>query len=119
MAYDAPIYGTYRFPAAAVDTDAIIGRIAGPAGKVGRVVSVTSVVTVEVTGAAAVVSVGNADNDGRYATHSVPVGAAGTITRDFTKGATDEIPADTAVVVSSNGAATAGDGDVTVIVEWF
>lgn len=119
MAYDNPIYGTYRFPAAAVDTDAAIGTIIGPSGKSGRVVSVGSVITVEVTIAAAVINVGNADNDARYAVHTVPIGAAGVTTNGFTKGATDVIPADTDVVVSATGSATAGDGDILVIVEWF
>lgn len=119
MSYDQGIHATYRFPAAAVDTDAAIGTIVGPAGKKGRLIGVSSVITVEVTGAAAVINVGNADNDGRYGVHNVPIGAAGVTTNGFTRGATEYIAADSDVVVSSTGSATAGDGDILVHIVWF
>jgi hypothetical protein len=119
MSYDQGIHASYRFPAAAVDTDAAIGTIVGPSGKKGRVVGVTSTITVEVTIAAAVINVGNADNDARYAVHNVPVGAAGVTTNGFTRGSSEYIPADTDLVVSATGSATAGDADIIVHVVWF
>ena len=118
MSYDNPIHATYRLPAAAVDTDAAVATIVGPSGKAGRLIGVTSTITVDVTVAAAVVNLGNADNDARYGVHSVPVGAAGVTTNGFTRGATALIPADTDLVVSCTGSATAGDADLYVHVEW-
>ena len=119
MSYDNPVNATYRFPAAAVDTDAAIGQIVGPSGKTGRLRGVSSVNTTEVTVAAAVINIGNADNDARYGVHGIPVGVAGVDQNGFTRGATAEIPADGSVVVSSTGAPTAGDADILVHIDWY
>lgn len=119
MSYDQGIHATYRFPAAAVDTDAAIGTIVGPAGKKGRLLDVASIVTVEVTVASSAINVGNADNDARYGVHTQPIGAAGVTTNGITRGSSEYIPADTDVVVSSDGGATAGDSDIVVHIVWF
>lgn len=119
MSYDQGIHATYRFPTAAVDTDAVIGRIVGPAGKKGRLLDVASVVINEVTDASAKISVGNADNDARYGYHTQPIGAAAVTTNGITRGTSEYIAADSDVVVSSDGGATAGDSDIVVHIVWF
>ena len=112
MSYDQGINATYRFPAAALATDGIIGRIIGPSGKKGRGVGVSSVVTTNVT-------VASADNDASFASHTVPVSSAGAALNGFTRGATEYVTADDTVFVSSDGGPTAGAGDVIVHVVWF
>lgn len=119
MSYDQGIHATYRFPTAAVDTDGVIGRIVGPAGKKGRLLDVASIVINEVTIAPSAINIGNADNDARYGVHTQPIGAAGVTTNGITRGASEYVPADTDVVVSSDGGATAGDSDIVVHMVWF
>lgn len=120
MSYSNPTTITYSFPAAAVDTDAVIGYLAGPSGMKGHVAAVITVVTVEVTVAAAVLTLGvSGDLDAYVSAASVAIGAAGTVSNTFTRGATVEIPADTAVILESGGEATAGDGNVFVVIDWY
>ena len=56
--YDNAEMRTYIFPAAALETLAIIGRFIGPLGKVGRVVGVEVQLTAGTTDAATVLSIG-------------------------------------------------------------
>jgi len=119
MSYDAPIHATYRFASATFDTASTVGTIVGPAGKKGRILGVSSVVTVATTVAASTVQIGDGTDDDEYATHTVPIGTAGTTTNGFTQGDDEYIPADTDVVVKTGGEATAGDGDIIVHIAWF
>ena len=117
---------TYRFPAAAVDTAAVFGRVIGPAGRVGRVRGFEFLCTVQTTGTTAAVTVGNngAANPASFAVPALAANAGQAATAAEIKAAGDnasgrELAADTVVEFASDGALTAGDGDVIVHVDWF
>ena len=111
----------YQFPAAAVDTAAVIGRILGPAGKQGRLMGIASAVTADVTVAAAGIRVGSTSDPDAYGTHSIPVSSADAVVTTYTDLTSDSnlIPADSLVEIDSDGAATAGDADLFVTIKWF
>lgn len=119
MAYDNPIVSTYRFAAATFDTASTVATLLGPAGKKGRVIGISSIITADTTEAASTVQIGDGVDDDEYATHTVPIGAAGVTTNGFTAGDDEYIPADTDVVVKTGGEATAGDGDIILTIAWF
>jgi len=119
MAYDNPIYTSYRFATATIDTASTVATLVGPAGKKGRIEALGTVITVEVTGAAGAVNIGDGTDDDAYAIHSCPIGIAGVTTNGFTAGAEEYIPADTDVVVKTGGESTAGDGDILLTIAWF
>lgn len=121
--YDKGIVETYRFAAATLSAAATVGRFIGPAGKRGRVVNVSHVVTTDVTVAAAAVTVGESGAASPIS-HTVPVsvaGAAVAIPRATVRAqaATYELPADTVVLVASDGGPTAGAADLIVTVNWY
>ena len=119
--YDNPIHGTYLFPAAAIDTAAVIGRLAGPAGKTGRLVGVSTVITVATTVAASQLNIGSASDADAYGTQAIAITAIDGVITAYTDLTSDDnlITADTAVELSSDGGATAGDGDITLYIDWF
>jgi len=119
--YDQPVRTTHNVNAASLASAAELMQIAGPAGMKGRVESVTCVVTTGVTVAASDINVGTTSDADAYATLEVPVSAADALANDPTILTDDDnlIPADTVVVVSTDGAATAGAGSVTVVIAWF
>lgn len=120
----------YRFAAAALDTAAIFGRFIGPAGKLGRVRGIECIVTAALTVAVTNVIVG-VNGAVLPAAMQIPILAinlghvmsaaelalAGA---DEVAGTNDVIlTADTVIECSSDGGATAGDGDIIVTVDWF
>ncbi len=119
--YDEAFHAAYFFPAVAIDTAAVIGRVAGPAGKTGRLVGISTVITTATTVAASELRVGTITDPDAYGTQAVAVLSADavvTLTTDLTTDA-NLITADTVVEMSSDGGATAGDGDVTIYIDWF
>jgi len=119
--YDSGLEVTYRFAAAAVDTAAVIGRFIGPAGKTGRIESITSVVTVDVTVAASVNTLDTVAGLTTPIAHSIPISSAGAGKSETQAviNAASRLPADTVVVLTSGGEATAGDADIVVVVSWY
>jgi hypothetical protein len=118
MSYSNPISSVYRFPAQSVIAAAELARIVGPKGLTGRLVSVATVVTTGVTVASSSVIVGSAGDADAYGSLTVPVSAANALNNTMSRGVTDFIPADTAVVVGSGGGATAGACDILVHIDW-
>lgn len=124
--YDGADSRTYRFPAVAVDTSGVAGRFIGPAGKVGRVRGIEFLCTVQCTGADSDVTVGNnaAANPASLLISAQAQFAGEAQTDAEVKANGDEstgreLAADTVVEVASDGGLTAGDGDVTVHVDWY
>ena len=119
MSYSNGLQATYRFPAAAIDTAGVIGRIAGPDGKTGRVTSVSVLCTVQLTGGDSLINVGNSGDADAYGVYTVPATAANArAAGSYAEGVENRVAADSVIEVSSDGGATAGDGDVVVTVEW-
>lgn len=119
--YDNAENRTYRFPAVALDTGAVFGRFIGPAGKIGRVRGIEVIVTTSTTGSATDVTVDT--NAGLTTPPNATVVAAtapdGQTTTPAQLADGDNLPADTIIEVASDGGNSAGDGDVTVSVDWF
>ena len=120
----------YRFTSAAVDTAAVFGRFIGPAGKLGRVRGMEFLCTVQTTGSDSTVTAG-VNGATLPAALTIPAlaqfaGIAATAAQVTAAGA-DEVAgvndviltADTVIEVASDGGNTAGDGDVTVTVDWY
>lgn len=120
----------YRFPAVAIDTAAVFGRFTGPLGKIGRVRGMEYIITTATTVAVSLITCGNngatlpaamtvaiaaANLGGRMTAAQVKAAGA-----DDVAGTNDvELTADAVVEVASDGGATAGDGDITVTVDWY
>ena len=119
--YDNPIYQTYTLAASAIDTAGTKLSVVGPAGTKGRLVSIGSVVVNDVTVAASTVNVGITGTLAKYGTLSVPISSAAAVANAATISTSDsnEMPADTAVLISAGGEATAGDADLTVTIAWY
>lgn len=109
----------YRFPAAAIDTAAVIGNIVGPAGKQGKVTGVAYYITVATTVAASTISIGDGTDVDAYVTMAVPIASIGDTGNTIVDGVDSTIDADSLVVVQSDGGATAGDGDILVYINWY
>lgn len=121
MAYNNPIYTTYSFPAADLSANAVFGRLGGPAGRTGRVDSIAYTVTTGVTVAAAEINVGAVAGDANNAVCAVPVASANATNGSTVANTTGKntLAADTTILVSSDGACTAGAANVFVTVAWF
>ena len=119
MSYSNPTNATYRFPAGSVIASATLARIMGPAGMTGRLVDISYVVTTGVTVAASGLRVGSVGTTNAYGTLAVPISAADSVGNNMVRGATVDIPKDTAVLVGSSGGATAGAVDIIVSIDWF
>jgi|6_EtaG_2_1085325.scaffolds.fasta_scaffold99072_1 hypothetical protein len=119
--YDKPLRITYQFAAAAIDTDALIGTFIGPPGKVGRIVSCTVALTAAVTVAAAGIEIGIAANGTENLSFDVPILAINlghsATAAEIAAGA--DIIADAVTYVGADGDANAGDGDITIVVDWY
>jgi len=118
MSYSNGHTCVYRFAAATLSTAAIIGRIMGPSGKQGRLIDISDVVTTGVTAAANTTDVGLTADVDAFGTLSTPISSANAVHNGMTRGATNIIPADTVVEVSTNGECTAGAADILVAIEW-
>jgi len=120
--YDNPVRIPYQIDAAAIDTaNSNLLSVAGPKGMTGRLAGIIAVNTTAVTVAAAAVNVGDGSTDDLYGSLSVPVSAVNTVANDYVDSTTDanQMPADTRVVISLDGGATAGDANLIVLIDWF
>lgn len=119
--YDQPIQISYRFAALTLSAAATIGRLSGPSGRAGRVLAITGVITTTTTTNPTVLTVDTVAGLTNPATVTVPVAAANSVfgsTQANTEGA-DQLPADTEIILVTDGGAAAGAADVTVTVGWF
>lgn len=123
MAYHDPIYETAVVPAAAIATAGTLATLIGPKGYTGRLVSIGAVVTTDTTAAATELRVGTSGDADKFGTLSVPIATAGPAAAynnaTISDIDTNLMAADTAVVIASDGASTAGAADVKVTVAWF
>ena len=121
ITYDQPLRLTYMLLAADVSSAADLLKIAGPKGREGRVQSISSVVTTGITVAATDIDVGDGTTGDKYATLALPISSVDAIANDPTilTGDAVQIPADSLVVISTDGAATAGAANVIVVIDWF
>jgi hypothetical protein len=121
--YNQPKTGTYNRAAATISTAATLMTVTGPRGHKGRLVGIAATVTTNTTGDATLITVGNATTANKYGTLSVPIATAGAAATYNNATITDIdaniIPADSAVVIATNGGCTAGAADVAVMIDWF
>jgi hypothetical protein len=119
--YDNPLRISYSFLGAAIDTDLQFGTFIGPAGKTGRIAAVVLGIIAATTGADGDLEIGLAANGTEFLAGAIPNiatdGGWSASEAEIALGA--DIPADTAVFVGSGGANTAGDADITVVVDWY
>jgi len=93
----------------------------GPLGHTGVLRSIGAVNTAGVTVAASSVTVGITGTTAKYGTLAVPISAINLGKNNATLTAADAnlIAADSIVLISSGGGATAGAADITVVIDWF
>ena len=118
MSYSQATSATYRFPAAATTSAAVVGRIAGPKGKTGRLVGAAYVITTATTVTAPTVKIGSGSDDDAYGTLAVAIAADNAIGNTVTAGVTPVIPADDVVNVAIGTTSTAGAADLLVFIDW-
>lgn len=121
ITYDQPLRITYLLLAVSLSSAADLLKIAGPAGREGRVQSISTVLTTGVTTNPSDIDVGDGSTGDKYASLVVPVSATDSIANDPTILTGDDvpIPADSLVVISTDGAAAAGAANVVVVIDWF
>ena len=125
MSYDNALTITYKFPAAAVDTAAVMGRLRGPDGLKGRIRSMDYVMVAATTVAVSNLIVGIAADTDKFASSVVPITAINggasdvTLAADAATGEKAIIDADADVIITSDGGATAGDCDIYITIDWF
>ena len=121
--YNEPKTVGYTLKAATISSAANLLTVIGPKGHRGVLVSIGAVVTTSTTTAASELRVGSAADADKYGTLSVPVASAGAAAayNDATINDVDEniIPADEAVVISTDGGSDAGAADIAVVIDWF
>jgi hypothetical protein len=106
---------------AAVSSAADIAQIVGPTGKKGRIRSVSLVTTTATTAAASAINIGTVADPDAYGIIAVPITAIDTAIQ-LTKAqlaAILDLPADTVILISGGGEATAGALDIIMDIEWF
>jgi len=118
MSYSNGFVANYRFPAVAIDTAAVAGRIYPPSGMTGRLIDIQVNLTVATTVAASALTLGTVADADAYGTLTVPVQAINTGVNGVVLGTDKRIDEDTIITLTSDGGATAGDGDVNVLIEW-
>lgn len=122
ITYDQPLRQTYTLLASAVATSGTKLTVMGPAGRKGRLAAMGAVVTTATTATVSIISVGITGTLGKFGSLTIPVGAAVVTTANAMVDLTTDanlIPADTPVLISSNGGSTAGAADLTVTIDWF
>ena len=122
ITYDQPLRMTYTILAAAIDTlSANLQSVAGPKGLQGRLESIVAVNTAGVTVAASAIEIGDGTTTDLYGSLSVPVSAVNLVANTTVVSTIDGalIPADSRVVISTDGGATAGDANLFVTIAWF
>jgi hypothetical protein len=123
MSYSDPIYQTIVAHAnASVSTAADIFQLVSPVpGKQGKVVGVSIVTTTATTDAASTVNIGTVADPDAYGVVDVPIKAvdlAVPVTKEQIE-AILPLPADTVILVSGGGEATAGAIDLALTIAWF
>jgi hypothetical protein len=123
MSYANALTCSYLIPAATLSTAATLASIIGPRGKVGVLKGIGAVVTTNTTVAATELRVGDVGDADQYGILSVPVATAGPAAAyneaTLYPSNTNLMPADTAVVIATDGGCTAGAADVMVTIDWF
>lgn len=122
MAYHNPIYQTASSEANAnVSTAGAIAVAAGPSGLAGRLVSISATLTANVTGAPSEILVGTEEEPSKYGTLTLPVAFTGFSFNDavINNVEINEIPPDSAVLITTDGGSTAGTAAVSVIIAWY
>jgi hypothetical protein len=121
MSYYNPIQMTLTALAnAAVSAAADIVQFVSPTGKRGRILGVSIVTKVATTDAAAELRIGTVADPDAYGTIAIPITAVDTAIQ-LTQAQLDaflELPADTVILISGDGAATAGSLDLAFTIGW-
>ncbi len=121
--YDSPLFQTLVAHANdAVSAAADIFQLASPSpGMKGRVLGISIVTTTATTVAAAELLLGTVADPDAYGTIAIPITAIDTQIA-LTKAqlaAILELPADTVLLLSGDGAATAGALDIALTIGWY
>ena len=121
ITYDQPLRVSYQINGASVASEGDLLKIAGPSGLEGRLTSISTVVTTGVTTSDSDIDVGDGTTGDKYGSLVVPVSANNAIANKPTirTGDSIPIPADSLVVISTDGAAAAGAVNVVVVIDWF
>lgn len=123
MDYAHATYETYHVEGADLSAAGTLLNLPGPPGAQGRLHSVSAVVTTVVTVADATVSIGDGTVDDAYGSLLLPFtgSSSGDVVNTPTLEPADDnlIPADSAVVVKSDGGGTTGAAALTVVIAWF
>lgn len=131
MSYSNGIQTTYFTLAAALDTSAVFGTYpslenAKGGGLTGRITGFAVYCTAELTTTDTLISIGDGTDPNAYGVITVPPTATAAVAlvtfvdgpdTDSTNGLS-RIPVDSKIVLTSNGGAAAGDGDVYLTIEW-
>ncbi len=128
--YDNALQTQHDAAAAAIDTGpGTLLTFGGPAGKVGRVLDISIDITVALTVTDTLMDIGESggDVDAQLSDWTLAFTGSGVgdrlaPSRDDSVVALDQgvdIAADTDTIVQTNGAATAGDGDIRVLAAWW
>jgi len=117
------IHATYRFAAASVASDAVIGRIVGPVGMRGKITSMTAMATTTITTTPGTLTAGHSGNAAAYMTLSLPLTAAplridGVLSIPYDRGGYPGSNPDRVIEIAAGGEPTAGAADICVTVEW-
>ena len=113
--YDEPLLMTYQIAAAPVDAlSANLLSVAGPEGMQGRLESIVAVNTTEVTTTPSAIEIGDGTTTDLFGSLSIPASAINAVTNETVVSTIDEalIPANSRVVISTDGGAAAGDAPV-------
>lgn len=121
ITYDQPLRISYQIDAADVTSAADLLNISGPKGLEGRLQAIMTVVTTDITVAASDIDVGDGTTGDKYGSLVLPISVADAIANDPTIKTSDAvpIPADSLVVISTDGDATVGAVNITVVIDWF
>lgn len=121
MSYSDPIQETIRLDAAAVAGGGVLKTFFGPRGKTGRILAFHGRTTTAFTVADSVVSIG--PNAASKFDSTIEFTGSGIgdqlVATDAEMAAAQNLPADTAIEISSDGGSTAGAADLVVVIGWF
>ncbi len=117
------IYATYRFPAASVASDAVVGRIVGPVGMRGKITSMTALATTTITTTPGTLTAGHSGNDAAFMTLTLPLTTAparvdGVLSIVYDRGGYQRSNPDQVIEIAAGGEPAAGAADICVTVEW-
>ena len=121
MSYTNPVNVSYTLSASAIAAASVKLSVVGPKGLKGRLVGISAVITTDTTVAASVIQVGVSGTAAKHGSLSVPVAVADSAYNDATllTDQDNEMPADTAVEIASDGGSTAGAADLVVVIAWY